>query len=208
MKTIQVLSIISFGTLILNTQVHANDKLTHIDNLSNYPLQMQNEFNELERTCGDLNLDYNLDSPNYQADKASYHGEYVPLFVKPGFVSKADITGDGVDDYVVNYGKIACDYSASYWGAANNAPHTVYMGTRSDNAYHLYEQYNMDSENYPKLILNNQGYSDIQRIGMGGECGQKGNWSVAETQYCEVTERWNKENSEMDLVSIKNLSYR
>ena len=195
MKSIQALSIVAFGSLILNTQVYAKDKLTHIDDLRNYPSQMQEEFNELKQECGGLGFD----------DVVQY--EVAPLYVKPGFISKADITGDGVDDYVVNYGKLACEHSASLWGAADNAPHTVYMGTRSDNAYRLYEQYNMDSKDYPKLILNNRGYSDVQRVGMGGECGQKGNWSVAETQYCEVTERWNKENSEMDLVSIKNLSY-
>ena len=210
MKFIRALSIVTFGSLVLNTQVHASDRLTHIDKLSNYPEQMQEEFNELKRTCADFNFDNHPDSFDYDPDKGrpSYsYGDYVPLYVERGFISKADITGDGTDDYIVNYGKLSCEYAASAWGAADNAPHTVYMGTRGDNAYRLYEQYNMDSEDYPKLILNNQGYSDIQRIGMGGECGQKGNWSVAETQYCKVTERWNKENSEMDLVSIKNLSY-
>lgn len=196
MKNIQVLSIVAFGSFIVNTQVYANDGLTHINDLSNYPSQMQTEFNELKQECGRLGSD----------DVVQY--EVAPLYVKSGFVSKADITGDGVDDYVVNYGKLACEHSASLWGAADNAPYTVYMGARSNNAYYLYDQYNMDSEDYPKLISNNQGYSDIQRIGMGGECGQKGSWSVAETQYCKVTERWNKNNSEMDLVSIKNLSYR
>lgn len=36
-------------------------------------------------------------------------------------------------NYIVNYGKLSCEYAASAWGTGNNAPHTVYMGTRSDN---------------------------------------------------------------------------
>lgn len=207
MKSIPVLPILAFGILILNTQVHASDRLTHIDDLSNYPSQMQKEFNELKEACGSLNLDYHPDSLNYQADKAGYHGEYVPLFVKSGFVSKADITGDGVEDYIINVAQQDCEYSASMWG---NWPYfKVYQGMRNNGAILIHEGASFayfEEAIYPRVVSNNEGFFDIQFIGSGGQCGQEGDFSFAGMEACEITERWNRKYKEMDLVSVTSLN--
>ena len=207
MKFIKALSIAAFGSLILNTQVHADDRLTHIDDLSSYPSQMKNEFDELKEACGSLNPDYNSDSPNYEADKAGYHGEYVPLFTKPGFVSKADITGDGLDDYIISVAQQDCEHSASMWG---NCPYfKVYQGLRNNGAILIHEGASFayfEDAVYPRFVSNNEGFFDIQFVGSGGQCGQDGDYSFASMEACEITERWNRKYKEMDLVSVTKLN--
>lgn len=203
MSSIQVLSIVTFGSLILSTQVYAKDRLANIDELSQYPSQIQSELNELKTACGELNLDYNIDSPHYQADKAGYHGEFVPLYVEPGFIFKADITGDGIDDYILNVAKQDCEYSASMWG---NWPYfKVYQGMRNNGAILIHEGASFayfEESIYPRVVSNNDGFFDIQFIGSGGQCGQEGNFSFAGMEACEITERWNRKYKEMDLVSV------
>ncbi len=209
MNSIKTLTIFTLGSLILSTQVHANDRLTHIDELNEYPSQMQKEFSQLKEDCGSLNMDYNLDSPNYQADKAGYHGEYVPLFIESGFVSKADITGDGVDDYIVNVAKQSCEHSASMWG---NWPYfKVYQGMRNNGAILIHEGASFayfEEAIYPRVVSNNEGFFDIQFIGTGGQCGQEGDYSFAAMDACEITERWNRRYKDMDLVSVTSISPR
>ncbi|WP_296206865.1 hypothetical protein [Psychrobacter sp. UBA3480] len=207
MDSIYALSIATFGSLILSTQAYAQDKLMHIDELSNYPSQIQSELNELETACGELNFDYNADSPNYQADTASYHGEFVPLYVEPGFISKADITGDGIDDYILDVAKQNCEYSASMWG---NWPYfKVYQGMRNNGAILIHEGASFayfEESIYPRFVSNNKGFFDIQFVGTGGQCGQEGDYSFAGMEACEITERWSRKYKGMDLVSVTSIN--
>ena len=209
MKSIIILSIFALGSLILNTQVHANDRLTHIDELSDYPLQLQMEFEYLKESCASLNMENHPDSLNYDPNKVNpdySYGDFVPLFIRPGFVSKADITGDGIDDYIVNVAKQSCEHSASMWG---NWPYfKVYQGMRNKGAVLIHEGASFayfEEEIYPRVVSNNEGFFDIQFVGTGAQCGQEGDYSFAAMDACEITERWNRKHKDMDLVSVTSL---
>lgn len=192
MKAFQVLPAIAITLLISSTYSHADDKLIPIDYLNNYPSELQAEFDELKEMC-----------------KSAQYGDPVdfPLNVEPGFITRSDITGDGIDDYVVHTGKLACEYGASIWG--NFPAFNVYQGMRNNDATLIYGSYSFssDEENYPRVVSNDKGFFDLQYIGAGEDCGQEGNYSFAEMKACEITERWNKDTQDMDVISVKVLSY-
>lgn len=192
MKAIQILpSTMVIGILLLSNYSHANDKLIPIEQLTKYPLELQIEFKESEETC-----------------KSAKYGviEYKsPLSAKPGYITKADVTGDGIDDYIVNTGRLDCKYGASIWG--NFPTFNVYQGLTRNRAKAIYNSnsFNVGDETYPGVVSNKQGFFDIQSIGAGGECGQEGNYSFASMQACEITQRWNKRAQEMETIAIKTL---
>lgn len=192
MKAFLVLPAIAITLLISSTYSHANDKLIFIDYLNNYPSELQAEFDEFEDMC-----------------KSAQYGDAVehPLSAQPGFITRSDVTGDGLEDYIVHTGKLACEYGASIWG--NFPSFNVYQGMPDNGATLIYGSYsfNSDEETHPRVVSNGKGFFDIQYIGTGGDCGQEGNYSFAEMKACEITERWNKDTQDMDVVSIAELSY-
>lgn len=192
MKVFKVLLPIAIALLITSTYSHADDKLIPIDYLNNYPSELQAEFSELKEMC-----------------QSAQYGDSVdfPLSAQPGFITRSDITGDGIDDYIVHTGKLACEYGASIWG--NSPSFNVYQGMRNNDATLIYGSYSFysDDESYPRVVSNNEGFFDIQYIGGGGDCGQEGDYSFAEMRACEITERWNKNTQDMDVISIAELSY-
>ncbi len=95
MKTFQALPTIMITLLISSTYSHANDALIPIDYLNSYPSELQAEFDELKDMC---------ESVQY-GDAVDF-----PLNVQSGFITRSDVTGDGIDDYIVHTGKLSCEY--------------------------------------------------------------------------------------------------
>lgn len=194
MKVIQTLpSAIAIGILFLSSYSHASDKLIPIEQLTKYPLELQTEFKESKELC-----------------KGAQYGvvEYEsPLSAKPGYITKADVTGDGIEDYIVNTERLVCEYGASIWG--NFPDFNVYQGLANDRAKLIYSSssFKASDEIYPRVVSNEQGFFDIQEVGSGGECGQEGNFSFAEMKACEITKHWNKKIQDMETKSIKVLSF-
>lgn len=194
MKAIQTLpSAMAIGILLFSSYSHANDKLTPIEQLTSYPLELQTEFKESKELC-----------------KGAQYGvvEYEsPLSTKPGYITRADVTGDGINDYIVNTERLACEYGASIWG--NFPSFNVYQGLANNRAKIIYSSssFNVSDEIYPRVVSNKQGFFDIQEIGSGRECGQEGNFSFASMEACEITKHWNKRIQDMETESIKVLSF-
>ena len=194
MKAIQTLpSAMAIGILLLSNYAYANDKLIPIEQLTDYPLELLTEFKESKELC-----------------KGAQYGvvEYEsPLSAKPGYITKADVTGDGINDYIVNTERLACEYGASIWG--NFPSFNVYQGLANKKAKIIYSStsFNASDEIYPRVVSNEQGFFDIQEIGSGGECGQEGNFSFASMEACEITQHWNKRIQDMETKSIKVLSF-
>lgn len=194
MKAIQTLpSAMAIGILLLSSYSHANDQLMPIEQLTKYPPELQAEFNEAKELC-----------------KGLQDGVIVlesPLSAKPGYITRADVTGDKIDDYIVNTGRLACEYGASIWG--NFPAFNVYQGLANNRAKLIYSSssFIVSDEIYPRVVSNEQGFFDIQEIGSGGECGQEGNFSFASMEACEITQHWNKKIQDMETKSIKVLSF-
>lgn len=194
MKAIQTLpSAMAIGILLLSNYAHANDKLIPIEQLTKYPLELLTEFKESKELC-----------------KGAQYGvvEYEsPLSAKPGYITRADVTGDGINDYIVNTERLVCEYGASIWG--NFPAFNVYQGLANNRAKLIYSSssFIVSDEIYPRVVSNEQGFFDIQEIGSGGECGQEGNFSFASMEACEITQHWNKKIQDMETKSIKVLSF-
>lgn len=194
MKALQTLpSTIAIGVLLLSSYSHANDKLIPIEQLTKYPLELQIEFKESKELC-----------------KSAKYGtiEYEsPLSAKPGYITRADVTGDGINDYIVNTGRLDCKYGASIWG--NFPGFNVYQGLANNRAKLIYSSssFIVSDEIYPRVVSNKQGFFDIQEIGSGGECGQEGDFSFASMEACEITQHWNKNIQDMETKSIKVLGF-
>lgn len=194
MKFIQTLpSAMAVGILLLSSYSHANDNLIPIEQLTDYPLELLTEFKESKELC-----------KGAQYGVVQYES---PLSAKSGYITKADVTGDGIEDYIVNTERLACEYGASIWG--NFPAFNVYQGLANSRAKLIYSSssFKVSDEIYPRVVSNEQGFFDIQEIGSGGKCGQEGNFSFASMEACEITQHWNKRIQDMETKSIKVLSF-
>lgn len=194
MKVLKALpSAVAISILCLGTYAHANDKLIPIEYLTNYPPELQAEFNDSKELC-----------EGAQYGVVEFESA---LSAEPGYITKADITGDGRDDYIVNTARLVCEYGASMWG--NFPPFTIYQGLPNNRATAIYNasSFNVSEEKYPRVVSNDQGFFDIQTIGSGGSCGQEGNYSFASMEACEITQHWNKDKQDMETKTVKVLSF-
>lgn len=179
--------------LFLSIHSHANDKLIPIEYLTNYPPELQAEFNDAKELC-----------EGAQYGVVEFESA---LSAEPGYITRADITGDGRDDYIVNTARLVCEYGASIWG--NFPPFSIYQGLPNNRATAIYNSYsfNASDEKYPRVVSNDQGYFDIQTIGSGRDCGQDGSYSFASMEACEITQHWNNNIQDMETKTVKVLSF-
>jgi hypothetical protein len=54
-----------------------------------------------------------------------------PVKLKPGFIVEKDINGDGVKDYILDYGKFVCGDSETYFCGSAGCTTEVYASVRS-----------------------------------------------------------------------------
>lgn len=189
MDFIKTYSILFLGFAVLSTQANAADISIPIDNMEGYPSDIQLSFNNYKHDCLSV------------ADKIS---KKHPVRVREGFIKKADVTGDGIDDYIVDESKLACAYGATAFGN-RDFTYRVYQGLPNNQSSLIHEGTSAleGRPHYPRVVSNNQGYFDIQYVDRGVYCGQKGDFSFIQSKSCEITERWNDKSNSMDKISSK-----
>jgi hypothetical protein len=98
------LTAIAAALVLVTGGVHAQDK-------SSYPSEIQKDLEEAQKECAD-------------ADDGI-------VGVKPGFVRKLDLTGDGRPDYIVNYDELTCSTFESVFCGTGGCNHLIYVTTRN-----------------------------------------------------------------------------
>ncbi|HEY3697442.1 hypothetical protein [Phenylobacterium sp.] len=106
----------------------------------------------------------------------------------PGLVQSADLTGDGLADYVVDLNVYNCDGAASAMGAGQSgAGLSVFVGGPGGAARRAY-----DNTTYGAKIVTAAGKARLWLDTAGSECGQRGaNIPFSDWKFCSRPVNWN-----------------
>lgn len=78
---------------------------------SSYPAEIQKDLEHAQKECAD-------------ADDGK-------VGVRPGFVRKLDLTGDGRPDYIVNFDELTCSTFESIFCGTGGCEHMIYVTTKA-----------------------------------------------------------------------------
>lgn len=198
MNKSRFLPLLAYGFVFLSACTNANDNQIETTQKNNYPVdsypsEIQKLLDDWEEQCFEQKYDTETEET---------------ITFKDGFLTQVDVTGDGINDYIVDINKAKCAYSASFWG--NYPPFHVYQASQDNNAIEIYSNGSFiieDEPKHPRVVSNNDGYFDIQYVGSGDTCGQTGEYSFAGMESCEVTLRWNKTTLEMEQVDTRKFNF-
>ena len=118
------------------------------------------------------------------ADCRSYGGRPGPM---PKLVQSADLTGDGLADYVIDLNTYNCDGAASAMGAGQSgAAMAVFVGGPGGSARNAYQ-----STTYGANLVTAGGKARLWIDTGGAECGQRGaNIPFSAWKFCSRPLNW------------------
>lgn len=123
-----------------------------------------------------------------------------PLSKDSDFVDQADLTGDGLVDYVLDQGKFQCEGAWSLFSGTAGSEVTVYVSTSAGSAMVAWDLWVHGSElekKGPKPVL----YVNVS----GAACGQKAAASRADEMACQRPLQWNAAKKQMDYASLSEI---
>jgi len=118
------------------------------------------------------------------SDCRSYGGRPGPM---PKLVQSADLTGDGLADYVIDLNVYNCDGAASAMGAGQSgATMAVFVGAAGGQARKAYE-----NTTYGANVVTTGGKARLWLDTAGAECGQRGaNIPFSNWKFCSRALNW------------------
>jgi len=123
-----------------------------------------------------------------------------PLSKDSDFVDQADLTGDGLVDYVLDQGRFECEGARSLFSGTAGSEVTVYVSTSAGSAIVAWDLWVHGSElemKGPKPIL----YVNVS----GAACGQKDAASHADEMACQRPLQWNAAKKQMDYAPLSEI---
>lgn len=176
-----------------------------------FPLEVQMVLANTLSLCRDIidsdsNYSYyeNFDDGKKLGGEVSFSDvKKYPLWVSDKFIREADLTGDGVSDYIIDSVGVDCRPLAS-WTGGKYSTYYIFQGLKSEDgqdkkAVLIRESaHHIPDSAYIKLLPNEQGYFDIGYIGEGEICGQPSDEATcwACLWRCNVIETWHKKTNQ------------
>lgn len=111
-------------------------------------------------------------------------------------VKRADLNGDGNEDYVLDVGSIGCEGAASIYGDRQKGV-TVYVGNGAGGAKNAFSAWV-----YGARL---EGTGPAARLWLtvsGGECGKKTAADFASESFCERYVQWNAKTQKFDFAPV------
>ncbi|MCJ2060121.1 hypothetical protein MKL09_26770 [Methylobacterium sp. J-048] len=102
-----------------------------------------------------------------------------PTTLKPGFIKRQDVNGDGVPDFILDYGRFQCGDNITYW--CGSAGCTMQIFASSDGRFIKVLDENVQEVRFRKI-----GGRSAMLLGLhGSACGKAG------VEPCGATLYWN-----------------
>jgi len=116
----------------------------------------------------------------------------------PELVTVVDLTGDGIDDYVIDQGAFACIGAASLYSGSGGSQMMIYVGTSDGRARPAF------GHGHFGVSVERDGSTGQVVLGVGGEaCGQNTEGlSRAEYQGCLRPLAWDAARQEFDFAPL------
>lgn len=122
----------------------------------------------------------------------------------PGLLIIADLTGDGLPDFVINQGAFNCDGAASLYSGSGGSQMSVYVGTPDGQAFQAFSSgsfgVEVDKAVKPAKL----------KVVVGGQlCGQRitGNMPRSEYKSCWRPVDWNDKKRKLDFAPVSQVKF-
>ena len=122
----------------------------------------------------------------------------------PELLIIADLTGDGLPDFVINQGAFNCDGAASLYSGSGGSQMSAYVGTPDGQAFQAFSAgsfgVEVDKAVKPAKL----------KVGVGGQlCGQRitANMSRSEYKSCWRPVDWNDKKRKMDFAPVSQVKF-
>lgn len=147
------------------------------------PAVVQKELAEMARTCRDVG------------------GKPMK---SPDLLTVADLTGDGIPDYVIDQGSFNCDGAASLYAGSGGSQMAVYVGTPDGQAFPAFS-----SGSFGVKVDNSSKPARLQIVVGGPLCGQRVTANTPRSEYksCWRPVDWNEKKRKMDFAPVSQAKF-
>lgn len=111
-------------------------------------------------------------------------------------VKRADLNGDGKEDYVLDVGSIGCEGAASIYGDRQKGV-TVYVGDGAGGARNAFSAWV-----YGATLQGTGAATRLWLTVSGQECGRKPAADFASESFCERYVQWNAKTQKFDFAPV------
>ena len=118
----------------------------------------------------------------------------------PGALVVADLTGDGVADFVIDQSKFNCEGNASLFSGTAGSGVMIYTGTAKGPAIKVF-----DGMVYEVKVDRSASPAIVKLAVAGKACGQRGAKSHAEEEACWRPLAWNAPKKKMEFAPLSRI---
>jgi hypothetical protein len=147
------------------------------------PVAVQKELAEMMKTCRDVG------------------GKPMK---SPDLLLVADLTGDGLPDYVIDQASFSCEGAASLFSGSGGSQISAYVGTPDGQAFQAFSSgsfgVKIDKEDKPARL----------HLVVGGQlCGQRVSANMARSDYksCWRPVNWNARNRKLEFAPVSQVKF-
>lgn len=147
------------------------------------PLAVQKELAEMVKVCRDVS------------------GKPMK---SPGLLTVADLTGDGLPDFVINQGAFNCDGAASLYSGSGGSQVSAYVGTPDGRAFQAFSSGSFDVK-----VDKSVKPAKLQVVVGGQLCGQRVTANMPRSEYksCWRPVDWSERKRKLDFAPVSQVKF-
>lgn len=122
----------------------------------------------------------------------------------PNLLLRADLTDDGLPDFVINQGAFICDGAASLFSGSGGSSMSVYLGTKNAQAVRAFSSGSFD------VAVDRAAKPAKLQVAVAGQlCGQRVTSDLPRSEYqsCWRPVAWNDKERKLDFAPVSQVKF-